>query len=98
MPPTYEMLDDIEYDWMRLTPSQREQFRIARAQMIADLRSGEGFRKGLRVKGVKGAPGVFEMTWAPDGRATFSFGREQRQGEVHIVWRRIGTHDIFTRP
>jgi hypothetical protein len=29
---------------------------------------------GLRVKGVQGAEGVFEMTWADDGRATFEHG------------------------
>ena len=28
----------------------------------------------LRVKGVQGAEGVFEMTWADDGRATFEHG------------------------
>jgi len=26
--------------------------------------------KGLRVKGAQGYPGVFEMTWADNGRAT----------------------------
>jgi hypothetical protein len=33
-----------------------------------------------------------------DGRATFHFGNRVREGEPHIVWRRIGTHKIFTRP
>ena len=50
------------------------------------------------MKGIQGAPGVFEMTWADDGRATFEFGAAVREGETHIVWRRIGTHEIFTRP
>ena len=52
----------------------------------------------LRVKGVQGAEGVFEMTWADDGRATFEHGSAVHAEETHIVWRRIGTHDIFTRP
>jgi hypothetical protein len=38
------------------------------------------------------------MTWAPDGRATFSYGTPVKEGEAHIIWRRIGTHDIFTNP
>jgi hypothetical protein len=38
------------------------------------------------------------MTWAADGRATFEYGQEVRPGEAHIIWRRIGTHDIFRRP
>jgi hypothetical protein len=41
---------------------------------------------------------VWEMTWAPDGRATFAYGPEVLAGQLHIVWRRIGTHDIFRRP
>lgn len=53
---------------------------------------------GLRVKRVQGARGVFELTWAPDGRATFEYGREVQPGEPHIVWRRIGTHAVLRQP
>ncbi|WP_281288337.1 hypothetical protein [Haloactinospora alba] len=35
------------------------------------------------------------MTWAPDGRATWQYGDEQRPGIVHVIWRRVGTHAIF---
>ena len=65
---------------------------------VEDLRSGRPFRKGLRVKGIQGASGIFEMTWADDGRATFEYGDEVVKGEAHIVWRRVGTHSVFTRP
>jgi len=64
---------------------------------VADLASGQ-FRSALRVKGVRGATGVFEMTWAPNGRATFEYGAEINRSEPHVIWRRIGTHDIFDRP
>jgi len=64
---------------------------------VADLASGQ-FRSALRVKGVRGATGVFETTWAPNGWATFEFGTEITKGEPHVIWRRIGTHDIFDRP
>jgi len=50
------------------------------------------------VKTVQGTGGIYEMTWANDGRATFQFGREVKPGEVHIIWRRVGTHDIFDAP
>ncbi|WP_406425560.1 hypothetical protein [Streptomyces sp. NBC_00842] len=63
-----------------------------------DLRRGRPFRPGLRIKGVRVAPGVYELTWAPDGRATWSYGRELVRGAHHIVWRRIGTHSILTGP
>jgi hypothetical protein len=43
--------------------------------------------------------GIFyEMSWPGDGRATFHYGPEQRPGEPHIVWRRIGGHDILKNP
>lgn len=76
---------------------QQAQFLLAVQQFVADLRSGQ-FRKGLRVKGVRAAPGVFELTWADDGRATFTYGEPITEGEPHIIWRRIGTHDIFRAP
>ncbi|TDQ53002.1 hypothetical protein [Actinorugispora endophytica] len=36
------------------------------------------------------------MTWAPDGRATWEYGDEQRSGTPHVIWRRVGTHAIFS--
>jgi hypothetical protein len=33
--------------------------------------------------------------WAPDGRATFQFGRAVVGDELHVIWRRIGGHEIF---
>jgi hypothetical protein len=71
---------------------------IAVTQFVQDLQRGRGFRKGLRVRGLKGASGIFEMTWADDGRATFGYARPVREGDPHIVWRRIGTHATFTEP
>ncbi|HET7738898.1 MAG TPA: hypothetical protein VFK32_10015 [Tepidiformaceae bacterium] len=50
------------------------------------------------MKQVQGYPGVYEITWAPDGRATFEYGAAVISGEIHIIWRRIGTHDIFRDP
>ncbi|WP_411129089.1 hypothetical protein [Streptomyces sp. x-19] len=34
----------------------------------------------------------------PDGRATWSYGRERICGARHITWHRIGTHSILDRP
>ena len=42
--------------------------------------------------------GVWELTWAPDGRATFSYGPEVRPSEQHVMWRRIGDHSILSDP
>ena len=96
--PTYEWTARFRADFDGLTAAQQVAFLAAVAAFVADLRSASSFRAGLRVKGVQGAQGVFEMTWAPDGRATFPYGKPVRAGEAHVVWRRIGTHDIFRQP
>jgi hypothetical protein len=65
------------------------------AKFVEDLERREGFRKGLRVKGVRGAEGVYELTWASDGRATGSDGDSIRAGEPDVVWHRVGSHDVI---
>ncbi|MEQ6902566.1 hypothetical protein [Nocardioides sp. YIM 152588] len=53
----------------------------------------------LRVKSVQGADGVLEMTWSfasSDGPATFEL--VTIDGELRCRWRRVGDHDVFTRP
>lgn len=96
--PTREVLPQFWRDWVQLSAEQQEAFVVTLERFVADLRQGSGFRSGLRVKGVRGAPGVFELTWARDGRATFSYGRSVVADEPHVVWRRIGTHEILRRP
>ncbi|MEU3400645.1 hypothetical protein [Streptomyces filamentosus] len=97
--PTYEALPRFTTDLDRLTPAQRHRFRKAVHAFVDDLRTGRGrFRGGLRVKGVRSAPGVFELTWDGNGRATWQYGPELVQGVQHVIWRRIGTHDILTGP
>jgi hypothetical protein len=96
--PTFEWLPLFDREWRSLSPEQQRAFRDAVAALVDDLREGAGFRKGLRVKKMQGREDVWEMTRAPDGRATFHFGSPVTEGEPHIVWRRIGTHRILTRP
>jgi hypothetical protein len=52
--------------------------------------------KGLRVKPIKSASGVWEMTGSmnePNGRATWEW--TQLAGEPAIRWRRIGNHEVL---
>jgi hypothetical protein len=95
--PTYALTDSFRHDLAALTPEQRAAFRRAATHFIHDLPTGR-FRKGLRVKGIQGARGIFEMTWAADGRATFQYGPQVTEGEAHVIWRRVGTHDILGNP
>lgn len=97
--PTFETTPAFVTDLHRLTPSQRERFRrTVLDSFVTDLRTHNGFRPGLRIKTVRSTIGVWELTWAPNGRATWSYGPQKLCGVPHVVWRRIGTHAILTRP
>jgi hypothetical protein len=96
--PTWSKTASFIRDYRDLSAADKKKFRKAVAEFVLDLKRGKGFRKGLRVKGVEGAEGVFEMTWADDGRGTFQYGREIRAKEPHVIWRRCGDHSIFKNP
>ena len=91
--PTYQARPRFLRDYKNLTREQAAAWESALDLFIACLRRGR-FEPGLRVKRVQGYPGVWELAWAPNGRATFEYGDELRPGDPHIVWRRIGTHGI----
>ncbi len=98
--PTFEVSEAFRRDIASLTPDQYARFQVAVRRFIEDLlamEAGEqvGFRPGLRVKGVRGIIGLYEMTWSPDGRATFSWGEPIREGAKHIEWVRCGDHSIL---
>ena len=95
--PTWATTRRFDKDWKGVSEEDQELFRAAIAKFVADSRTGR-FQKGLRVKGVQGAAGIFEMTWAPDGRATFQNGASVREGLPHIIWRRVGRHSVLDRP
>jgi hypothetical protein len=38
---------------------------------------------------------VSELTYAADGRARVSYGDEVVHGEPHVIWRRVGRHDVI---
>jgi hypothetical protein len=98
--PTFEALPRFQKDWRNLTSQQPALFRkVVLDGFVPDLTAPDRpFRPGLRVKRVAAHPRVFEMTWDNDGRATFSYGEERVPGQPHVIWRRIGTHAIFTPP
>ena len=98
--PTHEETPTFLRDYGRLTNTQEKRLEAALSQFIADLRAIEAgeqawFRPGLRVKRVRGVTGLYEMTWAPDGRATFSWDQPLRIGTRHVVWHRCGDHSIL---
>jgi hypothetical protein len=96
---TFYALPRFQRDFDKLTPDQRARFTtVVKNAFVPDLDNG-AFRPGLRVKRVQSTRGVWEMTWAPDGRATWQYGDEVRPGVPHVVWRRIGSHaEVFSSP
>jgi len=71
-------------------------FLVMLPAFIAALRNRPPtFPPGLRVKRVQGRQDVWEITFAPDGRATFEYGDEVLPGTPHVIWRRVGTHDVL---
>lgn len=99
--PTHEEADQFWRDWKRLSAVEQRRFREAVKKFAEDLENlplGQ-FRGGLRVKPMQDADGVFEMTWErANGRATFQYGEERTGGDPHIIWRRVGGHEIFGDP
>ncbi len=95
--PTHQELPRFLRDYSQLTSEQQKAFRAVLPLFRAGLRSRQ-FDPALRVKIQRTKAGVWEMTWAPNGRATFHYGPELTPGEPHIVWRRIGSHNIYRQP
>ncbi|WP_406377113.1 hypothetical protein [Streptomyces sp. NBC_00197] len=99
--PTFETAAHFKRDFKKLSPEERKRFADAiQDKFVPDVAKGQ-FRPGLRVKPVQGVSvphgqsPVMEMTWAPDGRATWQYGAQVRAGEPHVIWRRVGGHEIF---
>ena len=95
--PTHAERQRFLREYERLTREQRKAFLDAVGAFVSGLGAQE-FDPKLRVKRVRGQRGVWELTWAPDGRATFEYGEQVRPGDPHIIWRRVGSHDIFRQP
>ena len=95
--PTHEERERFLREFRRLTPDQQRRFKDALRWFVTDLANGK-LRSTLRVKRVISHPGIWEMSWEDDGRATFEYGPAELSNERHIIWRRIGGHDIFRDP
>ena len=95
--PTFEAEPRFLKDYRALSKEQKRLFAAAVGLFVVGLRTRR-IAAGLRAKRVQSANGVWDLTWAPDGRATFEYGEERRPRDAHVIWRRIGTHEVFDRP
>jgi hypothetical protein len=94
--PTWETDPRFDAEWRRLSPAQRAAFHAARLALLACLVAGRRPDPRLGVKRLKSSDDLWELRWAADGRALWKYGPQVpgRTGP-HIVWVRIGTHDIY---
>ena len=98
--PTHAQKPAFIRGYKRLSLEQKADFEAALRLFVAALLEMEAgrattFPDKLRIKKVKGVEGCWEMTWAPNRRATFSWGDEQKTGKRHVVWAEIGSHNIL---
>lgn len=97
--PTFDRLALFKREYRKLTPEQKARFRVAVDKLVTALSQTPPTVPGdPLVHPLAGHRGVYELRFAPDGRATFPFGAPVRGSEPHVIWRRIGGHDVLERP
>lgn len=101
----FETTPAFDGDYRHLTPEHAQTFKRVVREKFAPAcdayaeNPATTWPASLRVKSVRNARGVLEMTWSfasPDGRATFEF--VTADGEQRCRWRRVGDHDVFKKP
>lgn len=105
----FERTESFKADFRRLTKAEQEMFRTAALEFSAACdshgNSRAAFLAKFRAKDVEGAKGVLEMTWSfagPDRRATWEWttvtGTVEGVTRPTVMWRRVGSHRIFSNP
>ncbi|MHB8618687.1 MAG: hypothetical protein ACYDAG_03810 [Chloroflexota bacterium] len=99
----YQRGESFLTDYVQLSQREQELFKAAVGKLNEAYAQRTGWPPAwpntLRIKSVASHPNVWELTWSfsgPDGRATFEF--VEVDGEPAVKWRRIGGHNIFSRP
>lgn len=101
----YSTLSSFDRDYSRLPREHRQMFgKILREHFLPAIEAGSftgtpPWPTRLRVHRLADTA-IYSITWSftgPDGRATFHLETGD-DGAPVLVWRRIGTHEIYDRP
>jgi len=105
--PTFFATERFLNEYESLSAQEQELFRGARDQFVQCLKEWEshGCRGNPRFPKKLGITSMainkkryMELAWAGDGRCTWEFGAPQQPGKCHVIWRRIGSHRIYSEP
>jgi len=94
--PTFDRLAQFKRDYAKLTRPQRESFRVAVKKFVAPFSTTPpgDFGEPL-VRELTEHPGYYELRFAADTRAIYTFGQAIRRGQPHVVWCRVGSNDAL---
>ncbi|HEY7347923.1 MAG TPA: hypothetical protein VH599_06345 [Ktedonobacterales bacterium] len=93
--PTHEETERFLNEYRKLRLEEQRLFDQAVAEFVAALKAHHPLPRHLGIRRFRSQKGVFEFHWAPDRRALFTYGSSPHSGDVHVIWLRIGTHDIY---
>lgn len=93
--PTHEERERFLNEYRRLRLAEQRLFNQAVAEFVAALKEHRPPPKKLGIERYERESGVYEFHWAPNGRALFRYGTSPHPDDVHIIWLRIGGHDIY---
>jgi hypothetical protein len=96
--PTFAWYPRFGREYLALSRRESATFRRARDRFIAALQAKRPLEAGLGIREMSGHPGVYEFRFSAGGRATFHYGKPVIPGEAHVIWRRIGGHEIYQEP
>jgi hypothetical protein len=94
--PTFESLARFDREFRRMPRELQAAFLAMLPTFIAALRTTPPtFLPALRVKRVQGRQEAWEITFAPGRSRDLRIRRSDHPGTPHIIWRRVGTHDVL---
>lgn len=96
--PTYAWQARFMREYRALARQDKVAFRRAKDRFVAVLRMDRPPEAGLGIAEMAGHPGVYEFRYSASGRARFSYGTTARGSDAHVIWRRIGGHEIYREP